>query len=111
YMTVSTKEFLYKIPFFIDHPPEEVEILTNSIYLITYKAGEIIFEEGSIGDSMCFLVDGSVEILKKDKNNNNKSYSLLYPPCIFGEMSIIDNNIRSATIIAKSDVEIAALNK
>ena len=111
YMSESNKEFLNKIPFFIDNSIEDMDIISKITFSISYKAGETIFEEGTIGDFICFLVLGSVEILKKDSSGNKKLFHHLYSPSVFGEMALLDNNIRSATVIANTDVELGIIRR
>jgi CRP/FNR family cyclic AMP-dependent transcriptional regulator len=111
YMSESTKEFLCKIPFFIDHSIDDLNTISKITFLAKYKAGEIIFEEGTHGDFICFLVDGQVEILKMNSTGTKKSFFRLYPPSVFGEMALIENSIRSATVIAKTDVEIGIIRR
>ncbi len=111
YMLESTKEFLCKIPFFIDHPLEDLEAIAKITAILKYKPGEVIFEEGNHGDFICFLVDGQVEILKMNSTGTKKSIFRLYSPSVFGEMALIENSIRSATVVAKSDVELGIINR
>lgn len=87
-----------------------------------YKAGDVIIEEHSIGDSMFLLLEGEITIDKSlvplfeqmtinpddKKIINIKDDSLSY----FGEMSMFDTNFkRSASIIAKSDTKVVFLSK
>src|SRR5690606_8728863 len=102
-------ELLKKIPFFNDFNTDELNILFGIINFFKYKSEQIVFKEGSIGDSMFFLISGKLEIQKLDSNGNNKIFASLYSPCIFGEMAMIENSLRSATVITRSDVEIAAI--
>lgn len=87
-----------------------------------YKAGDIIIEEDSVGDSMFLLLKGEIIIDKslvplfeqvkvnpEDKKIINiKDNTLSY----FGEMSMFNTNFkRSASIITKTDTEVAFLSK
>lgn len=70
----------------------------------------IIFEEES-GDFMMLLLDGSVEIVKKDADGVYQQLGITGPGKVLGEMSLIDDEPRSAGCIARSDVTFAVLDR
>ena len=81
---------------------ERHDLLTHGI-MHNFNDGDIIFEEDSLGDkTMFFIVSGEVEILLKgyDKDGSNTVATLEIGE-IFGEMSIFNNQPRSATIRSK----------
>lgn len=73
------------------------QMLLLSDYLQVHHAlaNELICDEGDTGDSMSILIKGTVKIYK-----NNKALTELKPGRTFGEMSLFDNERRSARIIA-----------
>jgi len=70
------------------------------------KAGDIIFTEGEPGDSMSIIVSGSIEITR-----DHKVLSTLHAGRAYGEMSLIDNERRSATAIAKEECLLLSIDK
>jgi len=90
-------------------PQEAVQLkLTPSsgIAPLHFEEGEIIFNEGDIGDYLYIIVDGSVEILKGDKR-----VAELSKGAYFGEMALLNQKSRSATIRCLSSVDVLALKK
>ena len=79
-------------------------------YGVTFAKGDIIFCEYEPGTSFYFLMEGRVKILKiiADKE---KILDIMYPGEMFGEMSIIEEAPRSATIVAMEDVKALEFNK
>lgn len=67
-----------------------------------YAAGELVFEEGELGDSLFVIVRGELEVLRRD-GDPSRPLSVLGPPAFFGEMSVIDKEYRSATIRARTE--------
>jgi CRP/FNR family transcriptional regulator, cyclic AMP receptor protein len=69
----------------------------------SYHKGEVIFEQDSIGDKMYIVVVGQVEIAVR--GGSGEKYSALYlgEGQVFGEMALVDEGRRSATIISASD--------
>lgn len=77
----------------------------------TFKAGEIIFKEGSEADSMFRIEQGEVKVVVKYGMENEVEVATLKDGKYFGEMGVIDNAKRSATIIAKNNVELLVIDK
>ncbi len=65
-----------------------------------FKKGTNIIREGELGDSLYIILEGEVEVVKGVKRAK-KSFAFLKPFDFFGEMAILENNPRSATVIAK----------
>ena len=70
-----------------------------------YKSGEIIIRENDQGETAYVIESGRVEVTK-DLQGKNIHLAYLYPGETFGEMSIIDDKPRSATVTAADDTEV-----
>jgi CRP/FNR family cyclic AMP-dependent transcriptional regulator len=64
-----------------------------------YEAGEVVFRENEIGETAYVIEEGRVEVLK-NLNGNNVHLAYIGAGEPFGEMSMIDEKPRSATIVA-----------
>jgi CRP/FNR family transcriptional regulator, cyclic AMP receptor protein len=71
-----------------------------------FATGDTIFKEGDHGDEFFVVVSGEVEI-----RSGNRRLETLGPKGIFGEMALIDDNPRSATVIALTDVTVAPIKE
>ncbi len=87
---------------------EELEHLTELSQVRPFAAGEVIFEEGQLGDSLFIIGHGEVEVLGRDGGVPHP-LAVLGPPEFFGEMSLIDREYRSATLRARTDAELLQL--
>jgi CRP-like cAMP-binding protein len=76
----------------------------------TYAPGEIIFRQGDEGDRAYFIHSGEVEVLKEE-GGSEKVLARLAKGQYFGEMALIANQPRNATIRAVSNVRLAVLGK
>lgn len=65
----------------------------------TFAAREAILREGSSGEFLYVLIEGSVRI-EKGVGDQAKELARLVPGNIFGEMSLVDHAERSASVIA-----------
>ena len=70
------------------------------------KAGEVLFEEGSFKESMFVILDGELEVYKK-----NKQIALRRKGEYFGEMSILESKPRSVSVRAISDSVLLEIDK
>jgi uncharacterized protein (TIGR02266 family) len=76
----------------------------------TYKAGDVIFEEGSHGLAVYILYSGKVEISKRVQGRRI-AVEILGPGDIFGEMGFIDHSPRLATATALEDTVLELVDK
>ena len=75
-----------------------------------YKDGDTIFEENSIGKEMYIILTGNAKVIKK-KDGVETTLATLEEGDFFGEMSLFDNNPRSATVKALGDVKLLEINQ
>jgi CRP-like cAMP-binding protein len=73
---------------------------------IKLAPGDVIFKDGDAPDKMYVVVSGEVEIHLRDA-----VIETVPQGGTFGEMALIDGSPRSATVIAKTDSEVAAIDK
>jgi CRP/FNR family transcriptional regulator, cyclic AMP receptor protein len=71
-----------------------------------FAKGETIFREGEQGDEFFVVVRGQVEI-----KSGNRWFETVGQNGIFGEMALIDDSPRSATVVALTDVTVAPIQE
>lgn len=79
-----------------------LEHLAATLEVIEVPPGTYLFREGELGDAMYVVLQGDIEIEKSSKNGSEVRVAVLGPRDWFGEMSIIDVQKRSATVMAAS---------
>ena len=81
--------------------------------LRSYSAGDCIIREGEVGDELFIAYSGGVEILKKTRAGDNYTVVRLSAErnFFFGELGLIDNDTRSATVLASMDSSFLIINK
>jgi CRP-like cAMP-binding protein len=75
-----------------------------------YTDGELVFEEGELGDSLYVIVRGEVEVVRRDGSGAPRPLTVLTAPEFFGEMSLIDKEYRSATVRARTEAVMLRLS-
>lgn len=70
-----------------------------------FKAGEVIINEGEIGNSLYILYDGTVQVQRRTPNNDKFAVANLTTEqnVFFGEVALVDKDTRSATVCALTD--------
>lgn len=79
-------------------------------FAVTKKAGEVIFCEHEPGDAFYLIQQGKVKIVKI-VGDIEKMLDTLNPGEFFGEMALLEEAPRSATILALTDVRLLEFNK
>ena len=74
-----------------------------------YAAGDRVFEQGELGDSLYVIVSGDVEVVQRTRDGKSVLITELTAPEFFGEMGLINKDSRTATVRAKSDTDLLHL--
>jgi CRP/FNR family cyclic AMP-dependent transcriptional regulator len=85
--------------------------LADRIELFSYHEGDSVFEFGDPGHAMYILRSGEVEIFLKNDQGEKIVLEVARPGDIFGEISLLDNGPRTASVSAISDVEVLRLDR
>ena len=77
---------------------------------LKFRSGENIFEDGEEGCCAYFIENGQAEVIS---HHGHKNYRLgiLGPGDLFGEMALIDNQPRTATVTALLDTDVISINR
>jgi CRP/FNR family cyclic AMP-dependent transcriptional regulator len=70
------------------------------------SAAQVIFAQGDAPTGLYIIADGMVDIIKQDK-----MIATLTPPQFFGELALLDNAVRSASAVAKTDICLLYIDK
>ena len=102
---------LQTIPIFDEVDGPDFSLLQRFAEVVNYPAGMRMFGEGAPGDAMFFLLKGEVNIMKESVTGEKVLLATLGKGNVLGEMSLVDNAPRSATAVAKTDIELIVLTK
>ena len=103
-MTNAEKlEVLRRSPLFEMLSEAELQVLAELSRARRFATGEHVFREGDAGDALFVLAQGEVEVVAGGPPGEAQPLAVLGPPEAFGEMSLIDREVRSATVRARTD--------
>jgi len=92
-------------------PDAKVAELARVLAVQTVPAGDLVFEEGSPGDTMFLLALGQVRIEKQLEAGGFAELNVLSPGDVFGEMALIERLPRSARAVAQTDTTLFVLSR
>jgi signal transduction histidine kinase len=98
----SRKEFLQRLPLFEGLSPSDLQRLCRIVEEIRVPAGELVFEEGAPGDGLLVIVEGQLEVTKREAGQD-LVLALRGPGEVIGEMSLLENVPRTASVRAVRD--------
>ena len=97
-------------PFFFEFTDDEIIEIFQISNPEIYEKGEVVISEGQSGKRMYFIIDGSARV-KKEVNGKSVTLKTLRTGDCFGEMAIIDNMPRIASVVALERTNVIALNE
>jgi len=100
------KHILGEIPFFEDFSTDELDFFSRNVSLRYFPAQTILFKEGDIGDYLFFVVEGMVDVRLESTESGQNIIASFDRGCCVGEMSIVDDYPRSATIVVTKPSEL-----
>ncbi|MBU4487398.1 MAG: cyclic nucleotide-binding domain-containing protein [Candidatus Delongbacteria bacterium] len=103
-------ESLSKVRFLQMLPAEEVVQIIPYIKTRGYSAGETIFKQGEEGRELFFIISGNVRIIR-ECDGEKKDIAELSSDDVFGEIALISDSPRTATVQAIDDVKLFVIQK
>ena len=91
--------------------PNEIEELIANSQVHSYAPGSVLCLENAIEDRFYMILEGEAEVTKIINNSEKRFLNLLKPGDFFGEMALIHNAPRAATVTAKTPITTLELDK
>ncbi len=88
----------------------ELSMLSDLFTMHSYKPGDVVFAHGEVGDSLYVIAEGAVEVMAPNQKGEMHAIAQLASPQFFGEMSLLDKEVRSATIKAVKPTKLLKLS-
>lgn len=90
------------IPLFDKIESEQIGAIAAQMRVMRLDEGQQLFAEGEHGDYICFIVSGTLEVVKRSQHGHMVYVSTLHRGRSIGEMALTDSLPRSATVIAQT---------
>ncbi len=102
---------LRRIPIFAQLPTRLLESLAEQLYVQRFRSGETIIEQGEIGEELYIIRKGQVDVLVSDSAGRDRCLATLREGDHFGEIALLHDAPRSATVKSRTQVEAYSLGK
>ncbi len=103
-------DFLRKVPLFADLPEEDLNRLCEMVERVQLPAGQELFAEGSVGDKAYVIEAGELEVIK-ESGGRPVLLDLRRAGDVIGEIALLEDTPRTATLRARTDSELLAINQ
>ena len=110
-MTSTTSDFLGTVPLFNGLAKEELESFAELMRERSYPRGSVILFENDPGDSLFVVREGRVKVVLIGEDGREVILGVLGVGQHFGELSLIDEQPRSAHVIAMDDASLLVLRR
>ena len=107
---LASSEDLRAVPLFAELSDDNLAELARTIAKQRAPTGRVLFREGERGDRMYVILNGTVT-LHKIVDDHETELGQLESGAYFGEMALIGDALRTATVVAASEVEYLAIDR
>ncbi len=102
---------LKKVPLFSALDADQIKEVIAQTSIVHVEAGQAIFKDGAPGDAMYVVIVGDVEIVKEIPTGGQRVLATLGSRSVFGEMSLLTEETRSAGARAKAKCSLLKIDR
>ena len=106
-----SSSFLRQVPLFSGLSDQQIEDLADLTLTRTFRRGEVIILAEEIGETFFVICRGQVKVSITHQDGREVILSLLGPGKVFGELSLLDGQPRSANVVALKETELMTLSR
>ncbi|MDZ7700069.1 MAG: cyclic nucleotide-binding domain-containing protein [Deltaproteobacteria bacterium] len=104
-------EILAEVSLFSLMKRRDLKRLAKSVTRHHYDKGDIIIREGARDGRLFIMVSGEAEVIKGLGHEMEKSLRMLRAGSYFGEMALIDDYVRTASVVAREKTQVLCLDQ
>jgi CRP-like cAMP-binding protein len=108
---MNKADFLAQVSLFYQMARTDLDLIAALTESHVFQPGAVIIREGERDRRLFTVVSGEVEVIKNRGEENERRLAVFGPSCYFGEMSLIDDLVRSATVVALTHTETLSLGQ
>ncbi|MFC0283720.1 Crp/Fnr family transcriptional regulator [Camelimonas abortus] len=110
-MTLENEvQSLRQVPMFRDIDPARLKLLAFTSERVQFSDGQRFFTQGDVGDAAYVILEGAANVLLETPNGQIK-VAEFGPNALIGEMAVLAETPRSATVAAVGDVVALRIDK
>ncbi|MBU0513218.1 MAG: cyclic nucleotide-binding domain-containing protein [Proteobacteria bacterium] len=108
---VSDVDVLARVRIFSSLNKRHLNRITKLVRNHRFQTDEVIIRQGERDGRLFIVVSGMVEVIKNLGQRRERTVQTIKPPGYFGEMALIDDLERSATVIAREETHVISLEQ
>ena len=107
----QTVDFLQKVPLFESLNNRQLEHLAKRMVERKYDSGHPIVTQGKGGEGFFVIVSGRAEAFRERSDGDKVVVNAFGPTDFFGELALLDDGLRTASVIASEPTQCLALTR
>ena len=108
---MTEREFLRSVPLFSRLGEASLDSILRLTRRKRFRKDEVVFHEKEVGDTLYVILRGRVKVAIFGDDGKEVTLSNLMEGDFFGEMAVLDQEPRSATVIAEEECELLSLQR
>lgn len=108
---LSNAELIRRVPLFTMITPDQSILLSVAVTKRRYRRGETIVEQGESGNALFLILAGRARVVMTDRQSREVILATLRPGDYLGEMSLIDHEPHSASVVAEIQTDALILGR
>jgi CRP/FNR family transcriptional regulator, cyclic AMP receptor protein len=102
---------LRNVPLFSALPEQQLALLTSVVSRKSFPRGATIIAKDDVTESLYVVISGRLKVMMSDEEGREVILAILGPNEFFGEMGLLDDSPRSASVVALEACEMLSLSK
>jgi CRP/FNR family cyclic AMP-dependent transcriptional regulator len=109
--TMVSPAVLKAVPLFASFPEDQLRMLTTVVSRKSVTRSTMVMAAGDATDSLYIVLSGRLKVMMSDAEGKEVILAILGPGEFFGEMGLIDDEPRSASVVALEACELLGITK
>ncbi|MGH6924071.1 MAG: cyclic nucleotide-binding domain-containing protein [Propylenella sp.] len=103
-------DLLRRVPLFSGIEPAKLKLLAYTSDVVTYEPGQVLVRKDDVGDAAYVIITGDADV-SVPANGGSITVAQLHDGDFFGEIAILCDTPRTATVTAKGEVTALRIRK
>ena len=103
-------DLLRRVPLFAGIDPSRLKLLAYTSDVVTYRQAQVLFKRGDVGDAAYVIIKGDAEVIVPS-GDDEIPIAVLHDGDFVGEIAILCDTPRTATVRAKSELKALRIRK
>lgn len=108
---LNNVDLIRRVPLFSQLTQSQASLLAKSVGKQEYKRGDVMLQQGEISNTLSILLRGRARVVMTNREEREVILAVLRAGDYIGEMSLIDGQAHSASVIAEASTDVLVLSR